>query len=120
MTKDDINDARKGIKELVLEMAKIAETIGRPAQEIEAVKTSISPMVDELCDFALRGLSVQPYRDALRYRWLNQQHHFLMYIEQVGGERSKMRLRCGEPLDAWVDARIEEEQKRTDEVQESK
>ncbi len=50
-------------------------------------------------------------QDAVRYRWLNNQHNFMIYIENEHALRTNMRLRCGEPLDKWIDARIEEENK---------
>ena len=49
-------------------------------------------------------------RDAARYRWLNKQHNFLIFIEaEPEMRRENVRLRCGEPLDAWLDKRIEAE-----------
>ena len=49
--------------------------------------------------------------DARRYRWLNSQDHFMIYIahsfanKDIKGEKS-YRLKCGEVLDSWIDARI--------------
>ena len=57
---------------------------------------------------AQRAEVVAP-KDAERYRWLNKQHNMLMYIEGMDEMRNNVRLRCGEPLDKWIDARIEEE-----------
>lgn len=50
-------------------------------------------------------------KDAARYRWLNQQHHFMIYIEgpETDPTRSNLRLRCGESLNGWLDKRIEED-----------
>ena len=48
-------------------------------------------------------------RDAARYRWLNKQHNILIYIEDEKQTRTNVRLRCGVPLDKWIDARIETE-----------
>lgn len=47
-------------------------------------------------------------RDASRYRWLNRQDNFLAYIEYPDGTK-RHRLKCGEPLDKWIDAEIESE-----------
>lgn len=47
--------------------------------------------------------------DAARYRWLNKHHNFVMHVEDNDFKRQHMNLRCGEPLDTWIDARIEEE-----------
>jgi hypothetical protein len=47
--------------------------------------------------------------DAARYRWLNKQHNFLVYIENDKGERQQLRLRCGLPLDEWIDNRLKDE-----------
>ena len=49
------------------------------------------------------------YRDAARYRWINKQHNFVMHVEGNDFKRQHMNLRCGEPLDTWIDARIAEE-----------
>lgn len=46
-------------------------------------------------------------KDAARYRWLNAQDNFLAYIQQPDGTK-QYRLKCGEPLDMWIDARIAE------------
>lgn len=49
--------------------------------------------------------------DARRYRWLNSQDHFMIYIahsfanKDIKGEKS-YRLKCGECLDSWIDTRI--------------
>ena len=48
-------------------------------------------------------------RLAARYAWLNKQHNFLIYIEDADETRQNVRLRCGVPLDEWIDARIKEE-----------
>ena len=50
--------------------------------------------------------------DARRYRWLNRQHNFLMYIEGPDETRTNVRLRCGLPLDEWIDNRIAEDAQR--------
>ena len=55
---------------------------------------------------------VQPNRDAARYRWLNKQHNLLIYVEDEKQTRTNLRLRCGPPLDTWIDNRIDAE--RTD------
>lgn len=47
--------------------------------------------------------------DAARYRWINKKHNFVMHIEDNDFRRQHMNLRCGEPLDTWIDARIAEE-----------
>lgn len=57
----------------------------------------------------LRECSSGPNREAERYRWLNKQHNFMVYIESALGLRQNVRLRCGVPLDEWIDARIKEE-----------
>ena len=51
-------------------------------------------------------------QDARRYRWLNRQHNFLMYIEGLDETRTNVRLRCGLPLDEWIDNRIAEDAQR--------
>ena len=51
--------------------------------------------------------------DALRYRWLNKQHNFMVYIEDAEETRTNVRLRCGLPLDEWIDNRIAEERHDT-------
>lgn len=48
-------------------------------------------------------------KDAARYRWLCKQNNFLVYIENDAGEQTKVRLRCGAPLDEWLDNRLAEE-----------
>lgn len=48
-------------------------------------------------------------QDAKRYRWLNKQHNFVAYIEGATRTRQHVNLRCGVPLDEWIDARISEE-----------
>lgn len=48
-------------------------------------------------------------KDAARYRWLCKQNNFLVYIENDAGEQTKVRLRCGAPLDSWLDDRLNEE-----------
>lgn len=45
-------------------------------------------------------------RDAERYRWLNANHNFMMYVESEDHTKTHVRLRCGEPLDQWIDAAI--------------
>ena len=42
-------------------------------------------------------------KDAARYRWLNATDNFLIHIDS-----KPVRLKCGDPLDAWIDARIVE------------
>jgi hypothetical protein len=72
---------------------------------LEVIRSRVSP----------GGETAQPeavQKDAERYRWLNKQHHFLLYVEPNEGERHKLRLRCGEPLDLWLDNRIKEEEER--------
>ena len=44
--------------------------------------------------------------DARRYRWLNAQDNFLAYLQHPSGEKT-YRLKCGEPLDRWIDAAID-------------
>lgn len=39
--------------------------------------------------------------DAARYRWLNAKDNFLIYID-----KKPLRLKCGEPLDRYIDAEI--------------
>ena len=56
---------------------------------------------------AQRAEEVTP--DAARYRWLNKQHNMLIYIEDEAQTRANVRLRCGPPLDDWIDRRIEAE-----------
>ena len=46
---------------------------------------------------------------AARYAWLNKQHNFVAYIEGVTHDRRHVNLRCGIPLDEWIDNRIAEE-----------
>ena len=48
-------------------------------------------------------------RDAARYRWLNKQHNFMVYVEDEKQTRTNLRLRCGLPLDEWIDLRIEDD-----------
>lgn len=50
-------------------------------------------------------------KDAARYRWLNKQHNFIIHIESMDHLRH-YNLKCGGPLDTWIDARLEAE--RTD------
>lgn len=61
MTEEEINDVRVGMKELMAVLADVGEKIGKPAAEVDGVRHSISPAVDELCDLALKGLAQQRY-----------------------------------------------------------
>jgi hypothetical protein len=54
----------------------------------------------------LRAELAEAQKDAARYRWLNAQDNFLAYIEQPDGTK-RYRLKCGEPLDRWIDAAID-------------
>lgn len=60
------------------------------------------------------GMVTVPSQDALdakRYRWLNSQEHFMLYVhhsfdnKDLEGNRT-YRLKCGDCLDSWIDARI--------------
>ena len=69
---------------------------------------------DELRELALNGLERSPEataQKAARYDWLNQQHNFVLYVEDEQRNREHLRLRCGLPLDEWIDNRIAEESK---------
>ena len=45
--------------------------------------------------------------DAGRYRWLNSKHNLLISIEDNDGKLARLRLRCGEPLDLYIDRAID-------------
>ncbi len=44
--------------------------------------------------------------DAMRYRWLNKQDNFMLYMEDAQLLRKNVRLKCGEPLNVCIDAAI--------------
>lgn len=64
---------------------------------------------EQLAGPSQEGLGQGDAAAAARYRWLNKQHNFMIYIEGNDQMRTNVRLRCGEPLDTWIDARIREE-----------
>lgn len=54
-------------------------------------------------------------KNAERYRWLNAKFGLLLELEhdiRGAGRYEKVRLRCGEPLDRWIDGQIEAESRR--------
>ena len=52
-------------------------------------------------------------QDGVRYRWLNRQDNFMIYIDTFPEMKRNHCLKCGEVLDKWIDARIEEEDARS-------
>lgn len=50
--------------------------------------------------------SIQDKRDAARYRELNAFEAIVMYVLGSGHAKSHLNLKCGEPLDKWLDERI--------------
>jgi hypothetical protein len=85
------------------------------------VTSTVSPSPEARA--AARGawqfLTASPSKDEARYRWLNKQHNFLIYIEDEKELRQNVRLRCGPPLDDYIDNRIKE-QSAADERSEKK
>ena len=71
--------------------------------EVETTATRVAP-----AESASRCVGAETV-DAARYRWLNKQHNFLIYIDGMDEMRSNVRLRCGVPLDSYIDNRIAEE-----------
>ena len=59
-------------------------------------------------------------KDAERYRWLNSKFELLLSVREnveiAGGlpNRDRVYLRCGEPLDKWIDAQLEESRSPVD------
>ncbi len=45
---------------------------------------------------------------AARYDWINRQHNFILEIEDTDHNKS-YRLRCGEPLDRYIDQKLFDE-----------
>lgn len=61
--------------------------------------------------------ALEEYRqDSARYRWLNNQHNFLIYIEDQEQTRTNVHLRCGQLLDTWIDAALARQEEKHGEV----
>ena len=73
----------------------------------DVAKVCINKVVDvkdaELT--ALRARCEAAEKAAERYRWLNRKDNFLITIED-----KPCRLKCGKPLNDWIDAAIAKEQ----------
>ena len=65
MTKDDVEDCRALLKELLLAMADLGASMGKEASDVALVRSSTGPEVDALCDLALKGLVRAEGREAI-------------------------------------------------------
>ena len=75
-----------------------AKILGVPSAELKLSFAAMSGRAEEV-----RTPSTLT-ADAMRYRWLNRQDNFFVQIND-----KPVRLKCGLPLDKWIDARREEE-----------
>jgi hypothetical protein len=79
--------------------------VARKALFAEARPEAAHIVHDELC--------VAHIQDAERYRWLNGKFDMLLELGNVKitghGRYERVRLKCGEALDRWIDQHIEAE-----------
>lgn len=90
----------------------ICRICGLAADAIEALSVHSETRASLYPEMAKPVPAIEPTQDEKRYRWLNKQHNFMIYIEDEAQMRTNVRLRCGLPLDEWIDNRIKEEAER--------
>lgn len=85
------------------EAAQEGIVLREATHELAVAQSRITLLVSDLrsCLAAALKAKEEAERDARRYRWLNANDNFLVYIDG-----RPVRLKCGELLDRWIDASI--------------